>query len=131
VSNIDFLLIIGFIIFTVLRALDESNKKKQEHARRATGQQPGSAETITPRDKPNLSGEFSPPIITLPWEEESDEIESEEDKTPIYTAPQPTVVSQPPASSPSYALKLTDQQIWQGIVWSEILGEPRCRRRHL
>lgn len=142
----------------MLKAIGESNQKKQEYTKRTAGQHKEPGKVKSDQAKPNLSDEFFPPTITLPWEEEPEEVwdiaedfladehpvtkkYSLEDISVLESAAgvgeamtQPSTqfqtaeTSRPVTLSPSYALKLSDEQIWQGIIWSEILGEPRCRK---
>ena len=157
VFAIDFLLIIGFIVFSVLRAVGESNKKKQEYARRVSKQHPGPAGPGIPQGGPVVSEEYFPP--RMPWEEIAEEMQDAagesadnaqaapklQDSEAIYSPagvlpvvgtarrarqkPQQAAQNEKMPAAPAYALRMTEEQIWQGIVWSEILHPPKCRRR--
>jgi hypothetical protein len=161
----DILGIIGFIIFIIIKAMGESNRKKREYTKRASRlpKAPLPAETKGP--VPKSFEEIFPTVITLPWEEvikeeysgsgkweepSAEEISREgsgeeeylkqgslEDSAtegyvrPDYEAAVPelskiTPGQEKPLLKPVYSLALTTEQIWHGIVWSEILQPPKA-----
>lgn len=156
---IDFLFIIGFIVYVVLKALGESTKKRQEYERRAK-QVPKSQVPETEVYEPDLTTDYFP---TLSGEEETNDefgwleefgqdtstvpegydLEKSSLKNRIET--DNILMDQKSFShrseglsrdkqiilevlSPNYSLQLTTEQIWQGIIWSEILNSPKCRK---
>jgi len=153
---IDFLFILGFIVYVVLRALGESNKKRQEYERRAR-QRPKSQVPRTEASKPDLTEDYFPPLVRE--EEIIDELgqveeygkdtstvsegyglknysfnsQIETDNIPIGSHRSEgfnrdkQIISE--SFSPNYSLQLTREQIWQGVVWSEILKPPKCKVR--
>jgi len=73
---IEFLLVIGFIVFTVLKSLAETNKRKQETARRTIqrpGRQPESPVFTAETFNPESSSDRFPDQMAIPWEEEPEQ----------------------------------------------------------
>lgn len=157
---IDFLFILGFIVYVVLKALGESNKKRQEYERRIR-QRPKGQVSQKEASKPDLTKDYFPPLVRE--EEINDELGRIEEfgKYPStvpegYGLEKSSFNNQiginnipigqksfshrskgldrdrgiiPESLSPNYSLQLTSEQIWQGIVWSEILKPPKCKGR--
>ncbi|MCI1821343.1 MAG: hypothetical protein LKI76_01995 [Megasphaera sp.] len=137
----DFLWVI--IVFAIVVSLPDLLRRKRRYPTRRNPKPGPAGENIpSPDKKPTDSGKEQPPVFTKTQQEQPAEqsipvptykkisVPQELPAQPMHIMEMPETIAQPvPSQSPWSQLPPPAQQIYAGLIWSEILQPPLSKRK--